>query len=82
MKWIVAFLSLGALVAVGGTLWELGVVTDWHFGAYCVTPDNCSGAPDVGVAVARWVLIAVLVVTVAGIGAWRLRQRARLRPKD
>ena len=64
------FVLIWLIVVVVGSVWAFGMLTDWHWGPYCYTPDNCSSGPDMGGAIGFFALIG-LVIAAAAVGIRR-----------
>ncbi|MEX1072770.1 MAG: hypothetical protein WED86_03635 [Chloroflexota bacterium] len=68
---VAMFIAIWAIVVLVGSVWAYGMLSDWHWGPYCDTPDNCSLAPDMGGAVGFFTLVGVVIAAVAvGIRQW------------
>ena len=67
----VMFLLIWVTVVLVGSVWAYGMLTDWHWGLFCDTPDgSCSGA-DVGGAIGFFTLVGLVIAAAAvGIRRW------------
>ena len=65
------FVLIWVIVVVVGTVWAYGMLTGWHWGLFCDTPDgSCSGA-DIGGAMGFFTLVGLVIATAAvGIRRW------------
>ncbi len=66
---LVRFMATWAIVAVTGIVWAYGMLSDWHWGPYCYSSDDCGLAPDIGSSIALFLVIGFVMAAIAtGIG--------------
>jgi hypothetical protein len=73
----VRFVATWVIVAVTGSVWAFGMLSDWHFAPYCGSPDSCSGWPDIASSIALFTVIgfvAAVVVTAVNAASPRAGQ--------
>jgi hypothetical protein len=72
------FTLIWLIVVVVGSVWAYGMLTDWHWGLLCDTPDgSCSGA-DVRGAIGFFTLVGLVIAAAAvGIRRWSTPRAAR-----
>lgn len=65
------FVLIWLVVVVVGSVWAYGMLTDWHWGPYCDTTDNCSSGADMGGAIGFFTLVGLVIAAAAvGIRRW------------
>lgn len=65
---VAMFIATWAIVVLVGSVWAYGMLSDWHWGPYCDTPDTCSLSPDIGGAIGFFTLVGVVIAGVAARG--------------